>query len=75
MAQIDRTLKDWRKSNDRQKAIQLYKLKQLRQLYLLFAHHPHKYQLIMNYFEKFQVEFKFSDLNILKKDRNVKDEL
>lgn len=75
LAQIDRTLKDWRKSNDRQKAKQLYKLKQLRQLYLLFAHHIHKYQLIMNYFEKLKVEFRFSDLNILHKDTNIKDEL
>lgn len=75
MAQIDRTLKDWRKSNDRQKAKQLYKLKQLRQLYLLFAHHPHKYHLIMSYFEKFQVEFKFSDFHKLLKHRNIKDEL
>lgn len=73
--QIDRTLRDLRKANGIQKTKQLYKLRQLRQLHLLFAHHPHNYQLIMSYFEKLQVKFNFSDLRNLNVVKNIKDEL
>lgn len=44
-------------------------------MYLLFAHHPHNYQLIKSYFEKFKVTFNFSDIHKLNVDRSIKDEL
>ncbi|CAG9812911.1 unnamed protein product [Phaedon cochleariae] len=49
---IDGTLKTWRKSNKRQKQMLLHKLKRLRQLHLLFAHHPEENEAIQNYFKK-----------------------
>ncbi|CAH1956000.1 unnamed protein product [Acanthoscelides obtectus] len=49
---IDQTLRQWRRSNERMKQILLYKLKQLRQLHLLFAHSPHRSDLIQWHFRK-----------------------
>lgn len=75
LVQIDRTLRDLRKSNGIQKTKQHYQLRQLRQLHLLFAHHPHNYQLIMSYFGKIQVKFNLSDLHKINAVKNMKDEL
>ncbi|KAJ8922905.1 hypothetical protein NQ315_001447 [Exocentrus adspersus] len=49
---IDRTLREWRRSNKRQKQMLLHTLKQLRQLHLLFAYSPQHHAAVRNAFNK-----------------------
>nr|XP_023016686.1 thioredoxin domain-containing protein 11 [Leptinotarsa decemlineata] len=49
---INSILKDWRISNERHKQALLHKLRQLRQLHLLFAHSSQSHGKIQEYFNK-----------------------
>ncbi|KAJ8965120.1 hypothetical protein NQ314_004345 [Rhamnusium bicolor] len=72
---IDQTLRDWRKSNKRQKQVLLHKLKQLRQLHLLFAHSPQKHQLTQSYFKKLNSKLSHSKDYHHSENGSCKDEL
>lgn len=66
---IDRTLRDWRRSNKRQKQVQLHRLKQLRQLQFLFADSAQKNATIENSLKRLNSKPTHS------KDYSFKDEL
>lgn len=66
---IDKTLRDWRRSNKRQKQVLLHRLRHLRQLHFLFAHSPRNQVPVENSLKKLNVKPSHS------KDYSLKDEL
>ncbi|CAG9773732.1 unnamed protein product [Ceutorhynchus assimilis] len=71
---IEKTLKDWRKSNNRQRRRVLHNLKQLRQLQFLFSHSPEEHLVIESYFKKLKVNLT-DDYSVNSTSRIIKDEL
>lgn len=69
LAMIDKTLRDWRRSNKRQKQVLLHRLRHLRQLHFLFAHSPRNQIPVENSLKKLNVKPSHS------KDYSLKDEL
>ncbi|XP_066140168.1 thioredoxin domain-containing protein 11 [Euwallacea fornicatus] len=72
---IEKSLKDWRKSNNRHRQVVLHNLKQLRQLHFLFSHSPDEHSLIESYLKKLNVHLARDYLGNSSKKAVVKEEL